>query len=64
MRTMKKYIDLPMAGGDPAKIEEHGRVKWVHCPYCDKRMFPLNEKTSREFYYQCDRCRKLFEVLK
>lgn len=39
--------------------------KWVYCPWCDKKHFPLNEEAIiKDFRYQCrnSKCKKIFIV--
>lgn len=39
--------------------------KWVYCPWCDKKHFPLNqEAVIKDFYYQCrnSKCKRIFIV--
>lgn len=39
--------------------------KWVYCPWCDKKHFPLNqEAVIKGFHYQCrnSKCKRIFIV--
>lgn len=39
--------------------------KWVYCPWCDKKHFPLNqEAVIKDFHYQCrnSKCKRIFIV--
>ena len=46
------------------KLDERG-VMWVVCPYCDKKLFPVSNKTSiQNLVYKCkaNTCKNLLLV--
>ncbi len=46
------------------RIDVDGK-KWVYCPWCDKKHFPLNQQAViKDFHYQCrnSKCKRIFIV--
>lgn len=40
----------------------HG-ARWVCCPYCEKKQFPITPLTKIEhLWYQCKKCKKDFLI--
>lgn len=62
-----KAMNPPEAGFDgqaDIKVDGTGR-KWVYCPWCHKKHFPVNDGTVIQgLEYQCrnSKCKKIFMV--
>lgn len=63
----EKVMNPPEEGFDgqaDIKIDSRGQ-KWVYCPYCHKKHFPLNDGAKiEELRYQCrnSNCKKIFII--
>lgn len=62
-----KAMNLPKDGFDGQaniKVDNSGN-KWVYCPWCRKKHFPVNEgAVIQGFQFQCknSNCKKIFVV--
>lgn len=46
------------------RTNDYGQ-KWVYCPWCDKKHFPVNKGAKiQNFQYQCrnSKCKEIFNV--
>ncbi|WP_312432791.1 hypothetical protein [Lacrimispora sp.] len=64
---LEKSMNPPEDGFDgQADIRTNAQgQKWVYCPWCDKKHFPLNqEAVIKDFHYQCrnSKCKRIFIV--
>lgn len=62
-----KYMNEPLPHNGQAYIQRDYKTgkQWVHCPYCGKKNFPIEEYTKiSRLPYQCkgSNCREIFEV--
>lgn len=62
-----KYMPPPEDGFDgqaDIKVDRNG-LKWVYCPWCHKKHFPVNSGAKiYSLEYQCrnSKCKKIFVV--
>jgi len=65
--SFSRVMNPPEDGFDgqaDIEIDSNGK-KWVYCPWCHKKHFPVNDGAEiRNFQYQCrnSNCKKLFFV--
>ena len=68
METKKnEFMNPPEPHNGQAYIQRDYKTgkQWVHCPYCGKKNFPIEEYTKiSRLPYQCkgSNCREIFEV--
>lgn len=62
-----KYMNFPADANGQAYIQYDWKTKkkWVHCPFCGKKQFPIEEDTKiRNLKHICkgSKCKKEFWV--
>lgn len=60
------YMNPPAPPQGIAYVERDKKGKWfVHCPWCGKKAFPIDEETRiKRFTFKCkgSNCKHTFEV--
>lgn len=59
------FMNLPDSSGYTAKIEEVGLAKWITCPFCGKRQFPITVGAvikGQHFICKNSKCKKTYLV--
>lgn len=62
---MTEFMNPPVESDGRAYINFKDGKDYVHCPYCGKKQFPVQEDTRIEnFMYQCknSKCKKEFRI--
>lgn len=63
----ERYMNKPIPPDGKAYIKPNEKTGelWVHCPWCGKRAFPIDEKTRiSHMFFKCkgSNCKLMFEI--
>lgn len=60
---MDGYLNTPEESDGRAYTEWRNGEKWVCCPYCDKKQFPITPITQiKHLWFKCKKCKIEFLI--